>query len=91
MIAWEEISEEPRDMERDAKGGIGKGELEGWPREPKAYPYQQSVISTRKEQLVELLKKYEDVFAWTYDKMLGLDPKLVVHSLNVDPKTKPMI
>lgn len=37
------------------------------------------------------MKKYEDVFAWTYDEMLGLDPKLVVHSLNVDPKTKPVI
>ena len=32
-----------------------------------------------------LLKKYVDVFAWTYDEMLGLDLGMVVHSLNVDP------
>ena len=32
-----------------------------------------------------LLKKYVDVFAWTYDEMPGLDLGMVVHSLNVDP------
>ena len=31
-----------------------------------------------KEKLVTLLKEYMDVFAWTYDKMPGLDPRLVV-------------
>ena len=25
-----------------------------------------------------------DVFTWTYDEMLGLDPRLVVYSLNMD-------
>jgi len=29
-----------------------------------------------------------DVFVWTYDEMSGLDPGLVVHSLNVDPGVK---
>ena len=38
-----------------------------------------------------LLKKYIDVFTWTYDEMLGLDPGLVVHSLNVDPGVKSVI
>ena len=32
-----------------------------------------------------------DVFAWTYDEMLGLDPGLVVHSLNVDPGVTPVV
>ena len=36
-----------------------------------------------KEQLVTLLKEYRNVFAWTYDEMPGLDPRLVVHALNV--------
>ena len=35
-----------------------------------------------------LLQKYRDVFAWTYDEMPSLDPGLVVHSLNVDPRVK---
>ena len=46
------------------------------------------LIAQENEQLVALLKKYVDVFAWTYDKMLGLDPRLVVHSFNIDPGVK---
>ena len=38
-----------------------------------------------------LLKEYTDVFAWTYDEMPGLDPRLVVHALNVDPGVKLVI
>ena len=37
-----------------------------------------------------LLKEYKDVFAGDYSEMLGLDPGLVVHTLNVDPKAKPV-
>ena len=40
---------------------------------------------------MELMKRYVDVFAWTYDEMPGLDSMLVVHSLNVDSGTKPVI
>ena len=43
------------------------------------------LAAQEKEQLVTLLQKYMDVFVWTYDEMPGLDPGLVVHSLNVDP------
>ena len=38
-----------------------------------------------------LLKKYMDVFTWTYDEMPGLDLGLVVHSLNIDSGVKPVI
>ena len=38
-----------------------------------------------------LLKRYADVFIWTYNEMLGLDPGLVVHSLNVDSEVKPVV
>ena len=48
------------------------------------------MTAQKKEQLVALLKKYVDVFAWTYDEMPGLDLGLVVHSLNVDSGVKPM-
>uniref|UniRef100_A0A2N9HYM4 Integrase catalytic domain-containing protein n=1 Tax=Fagus sylvatica TaxID=28930 RepID=A0A2N9HYM4_FAGSY len=41
--------------------------------------------------LVELLKEYQDVFAWQYDEMSGIDPKLVAHSLNVEPGTRPVV
>ena len=42
-------------------------------------------------RLVELLKEYQDVFAWQYDEMPGIDPKLVAHSLNVEPGTRPVV
>ena len=31
------------------------------------------------------------MFAWTYDEMPGLDPGLVVHSLNVDPRIRSVV
>ena len=34
--------------------------------------------------LVELLKEYQDAFAWQYDEMPRIDPELVAHSLNVE-------
>ena len=40
--------------------------------------------------MIALLKEYKDVFAWKYEEMLGLDPKLVIHKLNANPKAKPM-
>jgi hypothetical protein len=33
--------------------------------------------------LIELLREYQDVFAWQYDEMPGIDPELVAHSLNI--------
>ena len=42
-------------------------------------------MAQERELLLALIQKYRDVFAWTYDEMPGLDPRLVVHSLNVDP------
>ena len=41
-------------------------------------------------KLVALLKKYKDIFAWSYQEMLGLSPNLVSHKLKVDPNAKPV-
>ena len=49
------------------------------------------LIAQENEQLVTLLQRYVDVFAWTYDEMPGLDPGLVVHSLNVNLGVKPVV
>ena len=40
--------------------------------------------------LIEVLYKNVGHFAWSYQDMPGLDPKLVVHDLAMDPKTKPV-
>ena len=36
------------------------------------------------------MKEFKDVFTWNYSEMLGLDPKLIAHTLNMDPQAKPM-
>ena len=55
---------------------------------PKTVFISSQLIVQEKEQLVALLKRYVDVFTWTYNEILGLDPGLVVHSLNVDQEVK---
>ena len=37
-----------------------------------------------------MFKEFKDIFTWDYNEMPGLDPRLVVHTLNVDPEAKPM-
>ena len=92
MIAQEKISEEHEDMEKETqimpKEELEEVNLEVYLGNPKLVLINSQLPVQEKEQLVELLKKYEDVFAWTYDEMPRLYPRLVVHSFNVDPRTK---
>ena len=34
-----------------------------------------------------MLREFKDIFAWEYNEMPGLDPSLVMHMLNVEPRT----
>ena len=43
-----------------------------------------------KEDLVQLLKKNIDVFAWSHEDMLGIDPSVITHRLNICPSFKPV-
>ncbi|WJX23763.1 hypothetical protein P8452_12952 [Trifolium repens] len=43
-----------------------------------------------KSRLIELLKEYVDVFAWTYQDMLGLDTDIVEHHLPLKPECPPV-
>ena len=95
MIAQEEISKEHEDMEKETQI-MPKEELEEVNLEvdlgnPKPILINSQLPVQEKKQLLEPLKKYEDDFAWTYDKMPRLYPRLVVHSFNVDLGTKPVI
>jgi hypothetical protein len=50
-----------------------------------------SLSASERTQLVALLKEYQDIFAWQYNEMPGIDPTLVAHSLNVEPGAKPVV
>ena len=36
------------------------------------------------------MREYIDVFAWNYEDMLGLDPQVAMHRLNINPDAKPV-
>jgi hypothetical protein len=50
-----------------------------------------SLSVEERTHLIELLKEYQDVFAWQYDKMPEIDPELIAHSLNVELGTRPVV
>ena len=92
LMAQEEILEDPDKEAQIQPGeeleevnlGVGLGSL-------KPIFISSQLIAKEKERLVALLKRYVDVFALTYDEMPSLDLDLVVHSLNVDPRVKPVV
>uniref|UniRef100_A0A2N9GZP3 Peptidase A2 domain-containing protein n=1 Tax=Fagus sylvatica TaxID=28930 RepID=A0A2N9GZP3_FAGSY len=48
----------------------------------------ESLSTEERTSLVKLLKEYQDVFAWQYDELPGLDLGLVAHALNVELGTR---
>ena len=89
MMAQEEISEDPdREAHIQPEEELEEVKLGANLGSQKLVFISNQLTEQEKVQLVGLLKRYVDVFAWTYDEMLGLDPKLVVHSLNVNTGVK---
>ena len=43
-----------------------------------------------KRKLIELLKEYSDIFAWSYQDMPGLDTNIVEHHLPLKPECLPI-
>ena len=46
-------------------------------------------LSTKKE-IMDLLKEYADIFAWSYQDMPGLSTEIVEHQLPMRPEWKPI-
>ena len=44
-----------------------------------------------REELQAFLREHKDVFAWSYEDMSGIDPVVMCHQLNVNPRHKPVI
>ena len=89
MMAQEKISEDPdREAHIQPEEELEEVKLGANLGSQKLVFISNQLTEQEKVQLVGLLKRYVDVFAWTYDEMLGLDLELVVHSFNVDPGVK---
>ena len=46
--------------------------------------------SNQRSRLIDLLRSYLDVFAWSYEDMSGLDPSIVQHRLPILPHARPI-
>ena len=49
-----------------------------------------SMKEKTKQDLVQFLRKSIDVFAWSHEDMLGIDPSVITHCLNVHSSSKPV-
>ncbi|XP_039684982.1 uncharacterized protein [Medicago truncatula] len=43
-----------------------------------------------KKKIFQLLREYPDIFAWSYEDMSGLDPKIVEHRIPTKPESLPL-
>ena len=59
-------------------------------QEPRPISINVSLTEEEKSKLILLLKEFKDVFVWDYNEMLGLDPRLVAYTLNVNLEAKPV-
>ena len=58
--------------------------------QPKELKIGTSLSPDEKSKLVDLLRSYLDVFAWSHKDMLSLDPSIVQHRLPILPHTRPV-
>ena len=45
---------------------------------------------TVRQDLANFLRVNQDIFAWSHEDMLGIDPSVIVHRLNVNPDSSPV-
>ena len=49
-----------------------------------------SMKEKTKQDLIQFLREIIDVFAWSHEDMLGINPSVITHRLNVYPSSKPV-
>ena len=47
-----------------------------------------TLTTFEKDALVTLLTEFKEVFAWSYEDMLGIDTDIVQHCIPIDPTMK---
>ena len=49
-----------------------------------------TLTALEKDALVALLTEFKDIFAWSFEDMLGIDTDIVQHCIPTDPTMKPV-
>ena len=57
---------------------------------PKPIFISEGLSPSEKKDLISLVQEYIDVFAWNYEDMPGLDPRVAMHRLNINMDIKPV-
>ena len=60
------------------------------PDQPREIRIGSSLSPDERSGLIDLLRSYLDVFAWSYEDMLGLNPTIVQHHLPILPHARPV-
>lgn len=84
-----EIILDPRITELDSRATPVE-ELEFFPIDPQDFPKTllvgKELNPEDKQKLKDFLLDNLDVYAWRHGDMIGIDPKVSCHHLNIDPK-----
>lgn len=62
----------------------------GTPEEPKEISLAGSLDQTEWEEITEVLRRHEKVFAWSYEDMPGIDREIVEHRIPLLPNARPV-
>ena len=78
------------DIVKNVQEELVKIDLNNGEGEEKLIKISKGLSEEERRKLIALLRKYKDVFTWSYQKMPGLSPNLVTYKLKVDPNVKPV-
>lgn len=62
----------------------------GTEEEPRMVRVGKDIEEKYEKKLIQLLKSYKDVFAWTYEDMKGIPPHICEHKIEIEPDAKPV-
>ena len=81
------------DVARDPKVKPAKNAMEnkniGTEDDPKIIKLSKKLPAKEKEEYVNLMKKYTDVFAWSYDDLKEYDTSIIQRTIPIKPGEKP--
>ncbi|KAK4383796.1 hypothetical protein Sango_2742500 [Sesamum angolense] len=89
-VEEEDAEDAPAELEEGIKATIDElkevnlGDIEN----PRPIYISASLTHGKEGTYIALLHEFKDVFAWSYKKMVGLDPKVAVHHLIVPVRKK---
>ncbi|KAL0395320.1 UNVERIFIED_CONTAM: hypothetical protein Slati_4498200 [Sesamum latifolium] len=91
-IEEEDAEDAPVELEESVKTTVDElREVNlGNTEDPRPIYTSASLTQEEEEAYIMLLHEFKDVFAWSYKKMPGLDPKVAVHHLSVKKGARPV-